>query len=174
MHRLRQGFAYQAGAGAVTRAAIPANQPSMQSDRPTEDAIRLDVEALNRFLDEAFPLQAPDDRGRVTAVSPGHVRMTMLAGDTCLRPGGIVSGPTQMALADVAAYALVLAHIGPVAMTVTSSLTIHFLRPCPAGAVTAEARLLRLGRRIVTVEVSIWAERPEAPVAQATLAYAQP
>ena len=146
----------------------------MKSDRPTEDAIRLDAEALNRFLDDHFPLHKPEAFGRVVAVSPGHARVAIHSDALALRPGGIVSGPTQMSLADVAAYVMALAHIGPEPMLVTNSLTMHFLRPCPAGVVTADARLLRLGRRIVTVEVTVWAERPETPVASATVAYTQP
>ncbi len=91
-----------------------------------------------------------------------------------MRPGALISGPTQMALADTAAYALVLAHVGPVAMAVTNSLNIHFLRGCPPGPLFADAHLLKLGRRIVTVDVRIWTERPDRLVAQATVAYTLP
>jgi acyl-coenzyme A thioesterase PaaI-like protein len=70
-----------------------------------------------------------------------------------LRPGGVISGPTQMALADTAAYALVLAHIGEVAMAVTTSLTIHFLRGCKPGD------LLRRGR-----PCSSWAAASRRPM----------
>ncbi len=96
--------------------------------------------ALNRFLGEAFPLASAEARARVVAVSPGFLRAARRAGEEELRPGGIVSGATQMALADLAAYALVLAHIGPVAMAVTNAFTIHFLRPCPPGEVFADAQ----------------------------------
>jgi uncharacterized protein (TIGR00369 family) len=146
----------------------------METEPPTVGRLRLDAEALNRFLGGALPNWEDDGRERVVEASPGHVRMVLRAGDRTLRPGAIVSGPTLMALADVAAYALVLAHIGRVEMAVTNSLTIHFLRPCPPGLVTADARLLRLGRRIVTMDVRIWAQSPDNPVAQALVAYTQP
>ena len=146
----------------------------MPTDPVSADRLRLDAPALNDFLAAAVPALADADRGRVVEAAPGYVRMVMLADARDLRPGGIVSGATLMALADVAAYAVVLAHIGPVEMAVTNTLTVHFLRPCPAGPVTAEAALLRLGRRIVTSEVRLWAESPDRPVAHATVAYSQP
>jgi uncharacterized protein (TIGR00369 family) len=146
----------------------------MSDDAPSAERLKLDIAGLNRFLAEAFPHAGEGGLARVTLAAPGHVRAVIRSREASLRPGGIVSGPTLMSLADVAAYALVLAHIGPVAMTVTNSLTIHFLRPCPPGTVTADVRLLRLGRRIVTMEVRIWAHSPELPVAQATVAYSQP
>ncbi len=146
----------------------------MRNDIPTGERLRLDADDLNRFLGEAFPHAGDAGMGRVILAAPGHVRTVIQSSPRNLRPGGIVSGPTLMGLADVAAYALVLAHIGPVAMAVTNSLTIHFLRPCPPGEVFADARLLRLGRRIVTMEVQIWTEGPDRPVAHATVAYTQP
>jgi uncharacterized protein (TIGR00369 family) len=91
-----------------------------------------------------------------------------------LRPGGLISGPAQMGVADVAAYALILAHIGEVAMAVTSSLTIHFLRGAKPGDLHAEGTLLKLGRRIATVEVLVWSESRERAAAKATVAYAIP
>jgi acyl-coenzyme A thioesterase PaaI-like protein len=79
-----------------------------------------------------------------------------------------------MALADVAGYALTLGHVGPVAMAVTSSLSLHFLRACPPGRLHAEANLLRLGRRLVTSEVRLFVEDPARLVAQGTVVYALP
>jgi uncharacterized protein (TIGR00369 family) len=144
------------------------------SDRPSTDRLRLDADALNAFLKDAFPHADEEGRGRVVIAEPGHVRVEITSSDRSLRPGVLVSGPTQMALVDTAAYALVLAHVGPVAMAVTSSLGIHFLRGCPPGVVTADAHLLRLGRRIVSMDVRLWAEHPDRLVAQATVAYALP
>jgi uncharacterized protein (TIGR00369 family) len=79
-----------------------------------------------------------------------------------------------MALVDVAAYAVILAHIGPVAMAVTSSLNIHFLRGCKVAPVYADAHLLKLGRRIATVDVRLWQDDETRLVAQATTGYVVP
>ena len=79
-----------------------------------------------------------------------------------------------MGLADHAAYAVILAHIGPVAMAVTSNLNYTFLRGVQMATVRAEARLLRLGRRLATVDVILWQDDRERPVGQATVTYAIP
>lgn len=142
-------------------------------------SIVMEAQALNAFLARAFPHAEPGARGEVTEVSPGRVRMMLPFAPRLLRPGGVISGPTLMGVADSATYALVLAHIGEQAMAVTTSLTMHFLRGCKPGALQAEARLLKLGRRIATADVRLWTEEtpgggPDAPAAQATVAYALP
>lgn len=153
----------------------PATLAGMTSaPSPSSNALRLDAEALNSFLVRAFPATDAGQLPRVVDIEPGRVRMTAATSERSLRPGGVISGPTLMSLADSAAYALILGHIGEVAMAVTTSLNIHFLRPCRPGALVAEGRLLRLGRRIATVEVMMWTEGPDRPAAQATVAYAIP
>src|SRR3546814_8491581 len=90
----------------------------------------MDADALNAFMAEAFPQSEPGSRGHVVSAVPGHIQARLDPTDKALRPGGLISGPTQMGFADMVAYALVLAHIGPVAMAVTSALNYQFLRPC--------------------------------------------
>ena len=94
--------------------------------------------------------------------------------DAFLRPGGTLSGPTLMTLADTAMYYLVLAHVGPVSLAVTSNLTIHFLRRPAPRDLLAEARMLRLGGRSAVGDVVIRSDGDPAPVAHATVAYALP
>jgi len=139
-----------------------------------EGAPRLDAAALNAFLQRAFPEAAPDLMPKVIEVGEGRVLLRQAFATRTLRPGGVISGPTQMALADAAAYAVLLAHIGEVAMAVTTSLTIHFLRGAQPGELFAEATLLKLGRRIATADVLIWTESRERAAAKATVAYALP
>ena len=75
-----------------------------------------------------------------------------------LRPGGTVAGPMLMSLADTAMWAAVLGAVGPVAMTVTTHLDIDFLRFAGPNDVVAEARLLKLGRRLAVGDVLMTAE----------------
>ena len=91
-----------------------------------------------------------------------------------LRPGGIVSGPTQMALADRIAYAVILAHIGIVPMAVTSNLNMSFLRGVRAETFYADAWLIKLGRRLATVDVKLWQDDESLVLAQSTVTYAIP
>ncbi len=141
---------------------------------PSAYGIRLDAKALNAFLARVFPHGAGAGLPQVTLVEPGRVRVVRPYDPASLRPGGVISGPILMGVADSAAYALVLAHIGEVAMAVTTSLTMHFLRPALPGDLTAEATLLRLGRRSATCEIRLWTEGPDRLAAHATVAYAIP
>jgi acyl-coenzyme A thioesterase PaaI-like protein len=81
----------------------------------------------------------------------------------------------MMGLADQAMYAALLGVIGPVALAVTTSLTINFLRKPGAGAdVTAVATLLKLGGRLAFGEVRIFSGTSDEPVAHATVTYSIP
>ena len=135
----------------------------------------LDKEGVNALLQRAFPLAEPRDLALAREVGPGRVLVVRpYAGDGSLRPGGVIAGPNLMAIADTAAYALVLAHVGEQLMAVTSSLTMNFLRGAKPGDIHAEALMLRLGRRIAVCDVRIWTEGPERLAAQATVTYALP
>ena len=111
-----------------------------------------------------------DDIGRGTAV----VRLPYKS--DLLRPGGTISGPAIMGLADFAVYVTVLSLIGPVELAVTTSLTSNFLRrPGPADLV-AHARILKLGRRLAYGEVSVYSEGEDEfePAAHITATYSIP
>ena len=132
------------------------------------------VAELEAFFRKAFPDVREDHHARIETIEAGRVRLTLPEAALALRPGGIVSGPTQMALADRAAYAVILAHVGPVAMAVTSNLNMSFLRAVEARAVTADAVLLKLGKRLAMVDVRLWQEDEGKVLGQATVTYAIP
>ncbi|MCV3738236.1 PaaI family thioesterase [Rhizobium sp. TRM96647] len=133
------------------------------------------VEDLNRFLETDFPEIHTDGKlFEVTAVGPGTVAMRLSPSQKHLRPGGTVSGPTMFALADVTAYCAVLAHIGPVALAVTTNLNINFLRKPEPGALTCDCRLLKLGKRLAVIEAAISAGTEGELVAHATATYSIP
>ena len=133
----------------------------------------LDAPTLNAFLARAFPHSA-GELALVDAVAPGEVLMSREPTPSSLRPGGIVSGPTLMALADAAAYMAVLAHIGEVAMAVTSALNYQFLQACPRETVRARGTLLKLSSRQAVVDVRIFVDSLPHDVGQAVVTYAIP
>ena len=93
-------------------------------------------------------------------------------GERMLRPGGTVSGPTLMALADCAMYVVLLSAIGPVGLAVTTNLNINFLRKgAPGQDVLAEAKLLKLGKRLAVGEVSLCSGTSPEPIAHVTATY---
>jgi uncharacterized protein (TIGR00369 family) len=134
----------------------------------------LDADGVNALLRRAFPLVEAEQMNRVVEVGPGRVRMLAPYRDALLRPGGVITGPALMSLADAAAYALVLAHIGDQLMAVTSQLNMSFLRGAVPGDVHAEAEMLRLGRRLAVMDVRLWTEGPDRLAAQANVTYAIP
>ena len=89
-----------------------------------------------------------------------------------LRPGGTISGPTLMALADFAMYAVLLSAIG---LAVTTNLSINFLRKGQPGQdVLAAARLLKLGKRLAVGEVNLLSGASPHPIAHAISTYSIP
>jgi acyl-coenzyme A thioesterase PaaI-like protein len=92
-----------------------------------------------------------------------------------LRPGGTVSGPVMMFVADVALYVAILGEIGIVPLTVTTSLNINFLRkPAADKAIIGVCKLIKLGRTLAIGEVSIYSEGNPDMVAHAVGTYAIP
>ena len=80
----------------------------------------------------------------------------------------------MMALADFAMYVAVLAAIGPVPLAVTTNLNINFLRRPAQRDLTAEARLLKVGKRLAVGEVTIRSDGEDEPVAHVTSTYSIP
>lgn len=128
---------------------------------------------VNDFISAGIPAFAKMGY-RIESVEDACVRVRHVYDARNLRPGGSISGPTMMALADTAMYALILAKLGPVALAVTQNLNINFLRKPRAADLIAEARFLRLGRRGAVIDVLIFADGQDEPVAQSTGTYAIP
>ena len=128
-------------------------------------------EEINAFLLTEFPqntsvVQAVGQRGS-TVMQP--------VGAAQLRPGGTVSGPVMMGLADVAVYVAILGEIGIVPLTVTTSLSINFLRkPVADRNVVAVCKLLKLGKTLAVADVCIYSEGSPEMVAHAVATYAIP
>jgi uncharacterized protein (TIGR00369 family) len=133
------------------------------------------VKELERFLATEFPQAFHPASGlSIEAVWDGGGRVRQAYDDGSVRPGGSISGPTMMALADVAMYVALLAAIGPVPLAVTINLNINFLRKPARCDLVAEARLLKLGKRLAVGEVTIRSDGEEEPVAHVTSTYSIP
>lgn len=136
---------------------------------------RMTISALEAYLDEVFPQLHHGGRTYfVEEVGPMMARMRCDHHEKHLRPGGTISGPTMMALADLALYAAILAQIGPVGLAVTTSLNFNFLRKPGPAALIGEARLLKLGKRLAVGEVTIRSQGEDAVVCHATGTYSIP
>ena len=80
----------------------------------------------------------------------------------------------MMALCDGAMYVAILAAIGPVALAVTTNLSINFLRKPEPGDLIADCKLLKLGKRLAVGEVAIHAAGDEELVAHCVATYSIP
>lgn len=135
----------------------------------------MSVGELERFLAAEFPQAFYDGSGlAIEEVWHGGGRVRQAYQAQFIRPGGTISGPTMMALADFAMYVGVLASIGPVPLAVTTNLNINFLRKPGASDLIAECRLLKLGKRLAVGEVTIRSEGMEDAVAHVTSTYSIP
>lgn len=137
---------------------------------------RMTAAEIGAMMDRLFP-NVHEGSGRliIEAVPPRHARVRMLADPRNLRPGGTVSGPMLFKIADFAIYVAIVADMGEAAVpAVTTSLTINFLsRPGPTDVI-AEAKLIKVGRRLAVAEVEIYSEGQPDMVAHATASYAMP
>jgi uncharacterized protein (TIGR00369 family) len=91
-----------------------------------------------------------------------------------LRPGGTIAGTTMMSLADVAPYIAILATIGWVPLAVTINLNINFLKKPPQCDLLAEARLIKLGKRLAVADIAIRCDGESELVAHATSTFSIP
>ena len=133
----------------------------------------MDAASLEAFLAREFPQVG--GQFAIESLDEGELVMRLRVGEGHLRPGGTVSGPSMFALADVGIYLAILAKIGPVALAVTTSASIDFLRKPEAGRdLIARVRILKLGRVLAVGECLIFAEGGAAPVARASMTYSIP
>ena len=126
---------------------------------------------MEAFFSKEFPQASfvieSFDEGSVT------IRRKVDEGD--LRPGGTVSGPTMMGLADCAIYAAILREIGLVALAVTTSLNINFLRkPVADKDILGVCKILKLGKALAIGEVTIYSEGDDRPIAHSVGTYSIP
>ncbi len=139
--------------------------------RPGPSAIS--IEDFNVLIREELPF-AWEQGFMVERLVAGEARVRLPIDQAHLRPGGTVSGPAMMGLADYTMYAVVLSRIGRQKMAVTTSLNANFLRrPSPKDLV-AEGRLLKLGRRLAYGEVTIFSQGEDDPVCHVTSTYSLP
>ena len=129
------------------------------------------TEALRTFLADSFPQTGCT----IESVENGQAKLRHAIGFDQLRPGGTVSGPVMMELADCALYVAILAQIGIVPLAVTTNLSINFMRkPAADRDLIGTCTLLKVGKTLAVGEVIIYSEGLDAPVAHATGTYAIP
>jgi len=128
-------------------------------------------EEIITFLTNEFPQSTISvvDVGKAGAVVRHEISTEHL------RPGGTVSGPVLMAVADSALYVAILGEVGLIPLAVTTSFNINFLRkPSADKAILGVCKLLKVGKKLVIGEVSLYSEGYSEPVAHAVGTYSIP
>ena len=129
------------------------------------------IEEIQKLLQREFPENSMD----LELCENRRARLRMDIDHTHLRPGGTVSGPTMMLLADTAVYAAILSTVGAVILAVTTNLNINFLRkPESDRDLVGESWLMKVGKRLIVGEVIIYSDDDTDPVAHATCTYSIP
>lgn len=137
-------------------------------------AAKMSVAELGQFLRIEFP-QHFGSGDTIIERADGETCLLRQRYNNMLRPGGTVSGPTLMALADCAMYVVLLSAIGPVGLAVTTNLNINFLRKGEAGQdVLATARIMKLGKQLAVGEVRLTSGDSPDPIAHVTATYSIP
>jgi len=135
----------------------------------------MNVKQLEEFLVREFSqFFNPQNGLTIEDVRHSGARVRQGYNPLFVRPGGTISGPTMMALADFTMYVAVLATIGPVPLAVTTNLNINFLRKPEQRDLIAECRLLKIGKRLAVGEVMVLSDGMDEPVAHVTSTYSIP
>ncbi len=126
-------------------------------------------------LEHFFATEFPQADFKIEVLGSRSATIRKRITEAHLRPGGTVSGPVLMEVADAALYVAILAELGLVAMAVTTSLNFNFLRkPDSNRDIIAECTLMKVGKALVVGEVSMYSEGDQEPVAHAVGSYAIP
>jgi len=135
----------------------------------------MSADEIGELLSAEFP-QAffPGCGLSIERVDYGDVSVCRQYHEEHLRPGGTISGPTMMELADFAMYVAMFSAVGPQPLAVTTNLNINFLRKPAAADLIADARLMKVGKRLVVGEVTIRSAGRDEPVAHVTSTYSIP
>jgi uncharacterized protein (TIGR00369 family) len=135
----------------------------------------LNAEQIGKLLAAEFPQAFYPGCGlTIEKVEYGNVRVRRAYHAEFLRPGGTISGPTMMELADFAMYVAVFSAVGAQPLAVTINLNINFLRKPAQADLLAEAKLLKVGKRLAVGEVAIYSDGSDEPVAHVTSTYSIP
>jgi uncharacterized protein (TIGR00369 family) len=134
---------------------------------------RISVAEFEALMREQLPF-AQAMGPEVVELSPELTVFRLPYQSDFLRPGGTIGGPLLMALADLALYGAVMATLGPVVQAVTTNLTINFLRLPPPADIIANARLIKVGRRLAVGTVELFSADDPDMVAHVAGTYSLP
>ena len=90
------------------------------------------------------------------SLEPGHAVLSMPMRDELKRNGGIAHGGAIATLIDSAMAFAIVPMLAEDERSITVDLTIHYLRPVSEGTARASARVVRAGKRVITVSAELF------------------
>ena len=87
---------------------------------------------------------------------PGVAVLSMKMREDLKRNGGIAHGGAVAALIDSAMAFAIMPLLAENEHSMTVDLTIHYLRPVSEGSARATARVVRAGKRVITVSAELF------------------
>jgi uncharacterized protein (TIGR00369 family) len=132
---------------------------------------KVTTEEFNEIIKAELP-SATDAGIYLRSIEEGKAELVLPYSENSLRPGGTIAGPFMMMLADVCMFAVVLSMLGEIKLAVTTSLNINFLRKPANTDLVARGSIIKMGKRLAVLEVSIYSN--EDIVAHATGTYSIP
>ncbi len=134
---------------------------------------QISIDDFNKILTEEMPW-AVDTKMTLEKISEGEAVMRLPYDKRSIRPGGSISGPHMMMLADACMYAVVLSLIGKVKLAVTTNFNVNFLRKPTESDLIAEGKIIKIGKRLAIMEVRVMTTEENKLVAHATGTYSIP
>ena len=135
--------------------------------------VDITVEKIELLTLESLPF-AVDYGFRVDSLGSGTSTVRAPYRESFLRPGGTISGPVIMGLADYALYVAILTKIGLVELAVTTNFNINFLQRPEPGDLLAVASVIKIGKRLAVGEIEVYLDGEESMIAHATSTYSIP
>jgi len=132
---------------------------------------KISIETFNAIIASELPL-AETTGVFLRSIERGRAEMVLPYSESLIRPGGTIAGPFMMLFADVCMYAVVLSEIGEIKLAVTTSLNINFVRKPANTDLIAIGSVIKMGKRLAVLEVSIYSN--DDIVAHATGTYSIP
>ena len=134
---------------------------------------KITIKEIELLTLESLPF-AVDYGFRVDSVGSGTSTVRAPYQESFLRPGGTISGPVIMGLADYAMFVAILTKIGLVELAVTTNLSINFLRRPDPGDLVAVANVIKIGKRLAVGQVEVYLDGEESMIAHVTSTYSIP
>jgi uncharacterized protein (TIGR00369 family) len=95
---------------------------------------------------------------QLDSVEPGHAVLSMEVRPDLKQNHGVVHGGAIAALIDSAMALAIIPLLAENERTTTVDLTIHYLRPLTEGTARSSARVVRAGKRVITVSAELFDE----------------